>query len=259
MPESITCYLVDDEPLARLRMEQLLSGFPDIEIKGQYGNGTACIEATLAESPDLIFLDIGLPDHNGLEVVSELAAEMEALPAIVFATAFNEHAITAFELNALDYLLKPITLERLTTTIERVRQVIRTNASGEEDQKLRQWMTEQAKEQSHDFLNKIEIKERGSTSFIPIESIYLFQADGNYIEVHTAERASLLRMTMAKLEKLLNPDHFVRVSRSAIVPIKRVASIDKKGRHDSWVSLDTGERIGASRNLDKLEERVREL
>ena len=230
MSKPITCFLVDDEPLARLRMTQLLTSFPEIEIVGEFGNGTSCIEATLQEAPALLFLDIGLPDHNGLEVVSELASEMTTLPAIVFATAFNEHAVSAFELNALDYLLKPVALDRLRKTIERVRSVIGENSVASEDRKIREWMAVERKARANEFLSRIEIRERGSLRIIPLEEISLFEADGNYIEIHATERDDLLRMTMARLESQLDPEFFLRISRSAIVPIHRVVNTNRISR-----------------------------
>ncbi|MEM7014255.1 MAG: LytTR family DNA-binding domain-containing protein, partial [Verrucomicrobiota bacterium] len=249
----------DDEPLARQRMAYLLARFSDFEVAGEFGNGTDCIDATLKNCPDLIFLDIGLPDHNGLEVVSELAAEMEDLPLIVFATAYDEHAVKAFELNALDYLLKPVSADRFAKTLERVRNAIATQSRSAEAEKIRNWMASEKTRSDAKYLSRIEIKDRAGTTFVPIEEIHLLQADGNYIEVHAGQRVSLMRMTMAKLEPQLSPDQFIRVSRSAIVAVSRVTSIEKGGRHDSWVNLDTGDRVGASRNLDELQERVRSL
>lgn len=258
--DRIRTFLVDDEPLARQRMKHLLANYSDLEIVGEFGNGSDCIEATLQDRPDLIFLDIGLPDHNGLEVVSELAAELDSLPSIVFATAYDEHAIAAFELNALDYLLKPVSTERLAKTMDRVRQTVGSQSSAtSEDQRLRTWLDSQPKPDATNYLSSVEVKERGTTTFIPVAEIHLFQADGNYIEIHTPRGTSLLRMTMAKLESQLAPQHFIRVSRSAIVAIGAVVSIEKKQRHEFWVNLKTGDRVGASRNLDQLEERIRNL
>ncbi|MEM1293935.1 MAG: LytTR family DNA-binding domain-containing protein [Verrucomicrobiota bacterium] len=257
--DKIQCFLVDDEPLARQRMKHLLSKFSDIDVIDEFGNGADCIEATLKDCPDLIFLDIGLPDYNGLEVVSELVVELEHLPMIVFATAYDEHALAAFELNALDYLLKPISMDRLSTTVERIRDTIASQSRPAEEEKLRKWMSSQSRQDDAEYLKRVEIKERGGTIFVPVEEVHLFQADGNYIEVHAKQGVSLLRMTMAKLESQLAPDQFVRVSRSGIVAAARVKSIEKRGRHDSWVNLDTGDRVGATRNLDSLGETIKKL
>ncbi|MDF1851750.1 MAG: LytTR family DNA-binding domain-containing protein [Verrucomicrobiales bacterium] len=257
--KTIRTFLVDDEPLARDRMRQLLQGEADLEIVGEYGNGTDCIEAALESPPDLIFLDIGLPDHNGLEVVSELAGEMESLPLVVFATAYDEHAIAAFELNALDYLLKPISRDRLTLTLERVRSAFANQDRSEEDQKLRSWIDSEGKAGGKSYLSRIEIRERQETHFVPLDQVHFFQSDKNYIETHTAERVYLSRMTMARLEPQLDPECFVRISRSVMVSVSHVASIEKKRRNEYWVRLDTGERVGASRNLDLLEKKLAEL
>ncbi|MEO0448187.1 MAG: LytTR family DNA-binding domain-containing protein, partial [Verrucomicrobiota bacterium] len=255
MSESgIRCFVVDDEPLARLRMRQLLEHFSEVSIVGEYESGTDCIEATLEDPPDLIFLDIGLPDHNGLEVVSELGAELDQLPFIVFATAYDEHAIKAFDLNALDYLLKPVQVDRLSRTIERVHDSrARTPASSlsSEEERLRAWMASEGGlgHGSENSIRKLEIREKGTVFFVPVDEVHLFQADGNYIEVRTGNRVHLIRMTMAKLEAQLDAEGFVRVSRSAIVGVRHVLSIEKRQRHDFWVHLDTGDRVGASRNL----------
>ncbi|MEM9017105.1 MAG: response regulator transcription factor [Verrucomicrobiota bacterium] len=256
---NIRTFIVDDEPLARQRMLLLLEGVPDIDIVGEFGNGHDTIEAVLADPPDLVFLDIQLPDHDGIEVVSELAAEMKELPLIVFATAYNEHAIAAFEVNALDYLLKPISRDRLLQSIERVRSVLSTRTRGEEEERLRGWIDSKQEEQRNDAssrLTRIELKERGDIEFIPVSEVEYFQADGNYIEIHLPTRTPLLRSTLAKLEATLDPDLFVRVSRSVVVPVSQVAAIEKEGRNDVWIRLQSGERLGASRNLEKLRELV---
>jgi two-component system LytT family response regulator len=258
-PPGIRTFVVDDEPLARERMKHLLSTFSEIEIEGEFGNGGDCIEPTISDSPDLIFLDIGLPDYTGLEVVSELAGELDSLPLIVFATAYDQHAISAFELNALDYLLKPVSPDRLALTIDRIRSTLASQEAPPEEARLREWLSEEMAPIPKNLPARIEIRDRGNTSFVPVREIQYFQADGNYIEVHAGERAPLIRMTMAKLETQLNPDQFVRVSRSAIVAVTRVTSIEKKGRHEFWVHLDTGDRIAASRNLESLEQAIMKL
>lgn len=257
--ETIRTFLVDDEPLARDRMRQLLKGEADIEVVGEFGNGMDCIDATFESAPDLVFLDIGLPDHHGLEVVSELAKEMETLPLIVFATAYDEHAISAFELNALDYLLKPINRERLSLTLERVRATVSQQAEKQENDKLRTWIDTESEKKATQVLSRLEIRDRNETSFVPTDQIFLIQSDRNYLETHTAERVYLSRMTLARLEPQLDPDRFVRISRSAIVSVAHVISIEKKGRNDSWVVLESGDRVGASRNLGLLEKKVAEL
>lgn len=254
----IRTFIVDDEPLARQRMHLLLDGIDDLEIIGEFGNGLDTIEAVLADCPDLIFLDIQLPDHDGLEVVSELAAEMDHLPLIVFATAYNEHAIAAFDVNAIDYLLKPIVLDRLRQSVDRVRKVIASRTRPGEEERLRGWIDLEKKERkadSGDFLYRIELKDRGSIEFISIDDVQFFQADGNYIEVHLSNRTPLLRQTLAKLESQLDPAQFVRISRSVIVPISQVAAIEKQSRNDILVRLHSGDQLAASRNLDELREK----
>ena len=257
----IQCFIVDDEPLARQRLELLLSSFSDLEIVGEFATGSECIEATLKRCPDVIFLDIGLPDQSGMEVVSELLGEMGKLPAVVFATAYDEHAIEAFELNALDYLSKPVTQARLSKTVKRLREMVlhqeEPNEALEHDRKLRELVEGEGRRRQPEYLTRMEIKNRSEIVFVPVEKIRLFQADGNYLEVHTEDTMHLLRMTMARLERELDPENFVRVSRSAMVSVRRIASIEKRGRHDSWVKLETGEKVAATRNLDTLEERLR--
>ncbi len=255
MSEIIRTFLVDDEPLARQRMQHLLSSYTDLEIVGEFGNGTDCIDATLQNPPDLIFLDIGLPDHTGLEVVSELVGEMQQLPLIVFATAYNEHAISAFELNALDYLLKPVSPDRIALTVDRVRNSLAARRRNEEDKKLRDWVESGTGDKSG-FPSQIEICDGSETHFVPVDSIFLFQADRNYLEVHTAGKVYLWRMTMARLEGLLDPEFFLRVSRSAIVAIQQVSSLEKKGRNN-WANTESGNQIAVTRNLETLLEKMR--
>jgi two-component system LytT family response regulator len=208
----IHAVVADDEVLARQKLRQLLRDEPEIEIVGESTTAAETIELVRAASPELLFLDIRMPDMDGFDVVGTLSdLKGIPLPRIIFTTAYDQYAVRAFEVNAVDYLLKPFTQERLMTALQRVRE------------------QSQAKQQDRNstngagsaavgiYTNRIVFKSRGRILFLPVSDIRWIGAEGNYVRLCTAAENHVLRETMAHLENRLDPRGFLRVHRSFIV------------------------------------------
>ncbi len=253
----IRILIVDDEPLARERIRIMLSSLEEVEVIGETETGTGAVDSITKEKPDLVLLDINLPDLDGFEVISELAAESVDLPLLIFQTAYDQHAIRAFEVNAIDYLLKPFSRQRLKIAIEKAKALLGKRDEIESKAKVINWLADERERRSEEvteYLRRVEIRDRGEIFYVPVEEVEYFQADGNYIEVHTGERLHLWRQTLGKLEGKLDPKKFIRISRSAIIPIEKVASIETPVRGEVWVNLLSKGRLALSRNLPELQD-----
>jgi two-component system, LytTR family, response regulator len=209
--------IVDDEPLARRRLRRLLSQHPGVEIIGECADGAAALQAVQEFSPDLLLLDIQMPGIDGFGVAEGLPPG--PLPVVVFVTAFDEHAIHAFEACALDYLLKPVSAARLAKTITRVRQHLSV---------LRAEPSVQPAATSAPADSRLLVRSGQRTSFISPEEIDWIEAEGNYAILHVGGRNHLLRATMSALEAKL-PLTFLRASRFAILNLRRVKEIQSAG------------------------------
>lgn len=254
--------LVDDEPLARERLRLFLSSIDDVELIGECSSGTEAVDSITKESPDLVFLDIHLPDLDGFEILSELVAESIPLPLVIFQTAFDQHAISAFEVNAVDYLLKPYSRERLCRAVEKARSYLERSNPEDAAPKVESWLADERERRAGEnieYLKRIEIRDRGEVHYVPLKEVDYFQADRNYIEVHTGAHVYLWRQTLAKLERMLDSSKFVRISRSTVVPVDRVVSIETPARGETWVNLRSESRLALSRNLSELQELLKLL
>ncbi len=254
----IRALIVDDEPLARRGIRQQLKCAADVEIVNEAGNGADALAAIEKYHPDLVFLDIQMPLLDGFSVVEKIA--VSDLPEIIFVTAFDEYAIKAFEINALDYLLKPIDPERFQKTLERVRERIKTEQTGDLDRKLSALLQslESAKSNAERpaFLERIVIKEQGRIVFLDVNEINWIGSEGNYVKLHTKTKTYLLRETMDNLESKLNPQNFLRLRRSTIVRIAEIKELQPLFKSEFVVVLKDGTNLSSSRryrqNLDAL-------
>jgi len=238
----IHAVIADDEVLARQKLRQLLRDENDIEIVGESATSLETIELVRAAHPELVFLDIQMPGMDGFDVVGALAGESETpAPRIIFTTAFDQYAVRAFEVNAVDYLLKPFTRERLHTAIQRVRE------------------QSAAQQQSPGpgsgpapalnlYTNRIVFKSRGRMLFLAVSDIRWIGAEGNYVRLCTATETHLLRETMAHLQDRLDPRGFLRVHRSFIVNLKYVKEVRREANGDSVVILDNGQKVAMGRS-----------
>ncbi len=238
----IHAVVADDEVLARQKLRQLLRDDHDIEIVGESATALETIELVKAANPELLFLDIRMPGMDGFDVVHALTNQADApLPRIIFTTAYDQYALRAFEVNAVDYLLKPFTLERLRAAIERVREQSQAkqpgSGAGNGNGKGVNFYT-----------NRIVFKSRGRILFMPVSDIRWIGAEGNYVRLSTATETHLLRETMAHLEERLDPRGFLRVHRSFIVNLKYVKEVRRETNGDSVVIMDSGHKVALGRS-----------
>lgn len=235
----IRVVIADDEVLARQKLRQLLRDEQDVEIVGECATANETISLVRAANPDLLFLDIRMPDMDGFDVLGALSSEPPAsLPQIVFTTAYDQYAVRAFEFNAVDYLLKPFTQDRLSDSVERVRARLADVAQGGGARDA---------EAAGAYKTRIVFKSRGRILFLPVEDIRWIGAEENYVRISTANESHLLRETMARLESTLDPELFLRVHRSAIVNLRYVKEVKNENEGESIVVLTSGEKIAMSR------------
>lgn len=236
----IRVVIADDEVLARQKLRQLLRNEQDIDIVGECATAGETIELVRAADPDLLFLDIRMPDMDGFDVLGALTNEKPAtIPQIVFTTAYDQYAVRAFEYNAIDYLLKPFTQERLSTSILRVRARL-----ADSDQNVNGRVTDS---NGAAYKTRIVFKSRGRILFLPVEDIRWIGAEENYVRISTGNESHLLRETMARIETTLDPEVFLRVHRSSIVNMHYVKEVKSDTEGESVVVLTSGEKIAMSR------------
>ncbi|ABC64624.1 LytR/AlgR family response regulator transcription factor [Erythrobacter litoralis] len=254
---TIRTILVDDEKLAIQGLQLRLEPFEDVEIIGTCSNGREAIRKIKTEKPDLVFLDIQMPGFDGFSVVKGIM-EIEP-PLIVFVTAFQEHAIRAFEANAVNYLMKPVDEEKLADTIERVRQRLAEKKSADEAEKLKNVLTEVAPEAAEEFSEGegetserfeklINVKDRGQIFRVEVESIEYIEAAGDYMCIYTGDNSLILRETMKDLEKRLDPRKFQRVHRSTIINLDQVRQVKPHTNGECFLLLDSGAEVKVSRS-----------
>ena len=238
----IRTLIIDDVQLARERLKRCLAGEPEVQIVGECDNGTNAVASIRELSPDLIFLDVQMPALDGFGVLEALKGER--VPAVVFVTAYNEYAIQAFDVNALDYLLKPVDCARLSKAVARAKSQLAQPAD-DLDSRFRA-MLEDIKAGSK-FLKRLTIKLTGHTILLPTDEIDWIEGYGNYLKVHAGRESHLIRGTMQSLESKLDPETFVRVHRSAIVNIEKIKEIYPRSNGDQDLVLQSGEQLMLSR------------
>jgi two-component system LytT family response regulator len=241
----IRTVIVDDEPLARERLRKLLAAEPDLEIVAECGDGAEAVEVIDRETPDLVFLDIQMPELDGFGVVEHMSPARP--PEVVFVTAFNQHAVRAFEVHALDYLLKPFDRERLQRCLARARTRLQQARSGELNQKLTALLAEMRPAETKT-ADRLAIKTGGKVVFVKTSDIDWIEAADNYVNLHVGADSHLLRETMTAIEARLDPKHFLRVSRSAIVNVDRIKELQPMFHGDYTIILRNGAKLGLSRN-----------
>ncbi len=242
----IRTLIVDDEKLARGRLVQLLAAEPDLEVVGECASGREAVAAVREKSPDLMFLDIQMPELDGFGVLSELKGER--MPAIVFVTAFDKFAVKAFEVYALDYLLKPFDKARFQTALQRARQHFTKEYQKDLATKLAA-LTEdvQALKAGRSAGERLAVKSDGRVLLVKLSDIDWVEAADNYVSLHIGAETHLLRETMANMERRLPTDQFVRISRSAMVNAERVKELEPLFHGDHSVLLRDGTRLTLSR------------
>lgn len=239
--------LVDDEPLGRDRLRDLLVAEPDIEVVGECGDGPSTVAAVRKLKPDLLFLDIQMPGMDGFDVLQALGTKK--LPAVVFVTAYDEHALRAFDARALDYLLKPASRARLRQALERVRAQLSSTLGGGPDSLLRDLLASRPR--------RIAVRAGERIIYVSIEEIDWVEAAGNYVVLHAGPQNHIIRETLGALENELPSDVFFRLNRSAIVNLRRVKEIQAVASGEHAAILLSGQRLTITRSLRQVEERIR--
>lgn len=235
----IKVIIIDDEPLARTLLSEYLMKFKDIEIIQECGNGFDGVKAIMQHKPDLIFLDIQMPKINGFEMLELL----EYLPEVIFTTAFDEYALKAFETNAIDYLLKPFSQERLEKAIKKF---IDNNNKQENKENTLKLIDEVSSSPSQN--QRVVVRIGGKIKIIPIQEIIYLEADDDYVKVHTHEGFFLKNKTMAFFEKVLDSNQFVRVHRSFIIQISLITKIEPYEKDGHIAVLKSGQKIPVSKS-----------
>jgi two-component system LytT family response regulator len=245
----IRVLVVDDEPLARQRLEDLLRSLP-AEIVGTADTGDAAVDAIRRLSPDLVFLDVQMPGRTGIEVVREIGPER--MPATIFVTAYDQFALKAFDLAALDYLVKPFDDERFEQSFERARKLIElrdvSRLSAQLVNLLKSTDTGGSPAAPKPFLERIAVEMRGQVRVVPVSEIDYITASGQYAELHVGEKTHVIRERMSTLEERLDPAAFFRIHRSAIVRLDRVETLLRDPGGDYAVRLRGGTQLSVSRN-----------
>jgi len=252
-PSRMRALIADDEPLARERLRMLLAAEDWLEVVGECVDGVSAVAAIQKHRPDLVFLDVQMPGATGFEVIEAIGADK--MPFVVFVTAFDHYAIKAFDVHAVDYLLKPFDRDRFTQALARARQQLEQRSGGELERRLLE-LVQDLKPQQHK-LERFVIKSGGRVFFVRAEEIDWIEAAGNYVKLHVGTEAHLFRETMNALEARLNPDIFYRIHRSHIVNIERVRELQPWFNGEYVVFLKDGTRLTLSRGYrEKLQEKM---
>ena len=261
----IKTIIVDDESLARRGLKLRLEAFDDVDIITECSNGREALEAVEEHNPDLVFLDIQMPGLDGFDVVKKLQGD--EMPMVVFVTAFEQYAIEAFEVHAVDYVLKPIDDKRLSLAIERVREHLAQNESENQKKRLMDLisnitghspakindMLESGDVSANAYPEKIAIKDRGETTLVLARDITWIEAAGDYMCIHANDEVHVLRSTMKDLVKKLSPNDFQRVHRSTIVNINQIEKVCSHINGEYFLILKGGARLKMSRSYrDKI-------
>ena len=272
MTKTFTTLIVDDEPLARKGLAIRLRDHQDIDVIAQCANGREAIEAVRAHQPDLMFLDIQMPGTSGFEVVQELLAQQFTVPMIVFVTAFDQYALKAFEVHALDYLMKPVDEQRLAQTMDKVRQTFQSQEDSQHKSQLIQLVSDVTGSDSNKILAELDsdespniqsysdvlaIKDGNELTRVPVKDIIWIDAAGDYMCVHTQEKTHILRKTMKQLEESLDNRYFVRSHRSTIVNRHYIDKFCSQLNGEYYLVMSNGKELKVSRSYkDKVKQAV---
>ncbi len=239
--------VADDEPLARERLNRLIAADPDLEILQECRNGAEVLQTLLSREVDLLLLDIHMPGLNGFDVVKEMGDRK--LPMIVFVTAHDSYAIKAFEIHAVDYLLKPVEPDRFQDAIKRVKDRAHMQAALATEEKFASVLTtleSLAATPDPAYTARFVVHSGSKDLFVSVSEMAWIEAADYYVCLHVADKKHLLRESIKKLETQLDPKKFIRIHRSAIVNIDCIREIHREGRSEGWVLLSNGDRVRMS-------------
>ena len=258
-PEKLKAIIVDDEELACKGLKMRLDAIPEVEVAAVCGNGKAGLAAIVEHEPDLVFLDIQMPEMTGFDMIREIQGDL--MPLIIFVTAYDAYAIDAFKVHAVDYLLKPVEAERLQEAVTRALQQKQQSQAANEKQRLLEMLVSltgksesaigellDSPEDLSPQANRLAIKDGSSTTFVPIKDIDWIDAAGDYMCIHASGQTHIMRTTMKDLEARLDPGIFQRVHRSTIVNLQRVEKVSSHINGEFHLTLSCGSSLKMSRS-----------
>ena len=240
----IRALVVDDEPLARAMIREMLESDSEVEIVAECANGRDAVEVIKSAAPDIVFLDIQMPEIGGFEVLESL--EPHAHPYVIFVTAYDQYAVRAFEVHALDYLLKPFDRERFEGAWQRAKSQIKLDRTSRRDHDIIALLEEL--KAGPRFLERLVIKNGGRVFFLHVQDVHCIEAEGNYVRVYDNQKGYLLRETISSLEEQLDPKQFLRIHRSAIVKIDRIKEMQPWFHGEYRIIMENGKQLALSRN-----------
>jgi two-component system LytT family response regulator len=249
---NIRALIVDDEPLARQRLRLLLGEEPDIEIIGESADGFEAVAQIQAAKPDLLFLDVQMPEMDGFEVLRRLPRAL--LPVVIFTTAYDQHALRAFDVNALDYLLKPFKPARFKEAVQRARDLIVNKQTGVTARGLLALLAQTPPPAGQ--LTRLAVKTPGRVTFVELDQVQAIEAAGKYAVVHVGNEHHVLRETMSSLESNLPAHRFLRISRSVIVNIDQVRELQPMFKGENLVVLKNGKRYPTTRSIREIQQKL---
>lgn len=240
----IRALVVDDEPLARELIREMLATDAEVEVVGECANGREAIAAIKASPPDIVFLDVQMPELGGFDVLESF--DPTTTPYVIFVTAYDQYAVRAFEVHALDYLLKPFDRERFEVAWQRAKAQIKLDRTSRRDQDIIALLEEL--KAGPRYLERLVIKNGGRVFFLHVQDIYCIEAEGNYVRVYDNQKGYLLRETISSLEEQLDPKQFLRIHRSAIVKLDRIKEMQPWFHGEYRIIMENGKQLALSRN-----------
>jgi two-component system, LytTR family, response regulator len=244
----IRAVIVDDEPLGRTVIREMLRGEAEIELVGEAANGHEALELLSQTQPELLFLDVQMPEVDGFDVL----AALDALPLVIFVTAYDQYAVRAFEVHALDYLLKPFDRERFAKAVQRAKEQLKLAQHSAVNERILALL--EAQRAKPPYLERLVIKHQGRVFFLKTAEIDWVEAEGNYVKLHVKQAAYLLRETLSHLEAQLDPQRFARIHRSQLVNLDRIRELQPWSHGEYHVLLHNGTQLTLSRSCrDRLQ------
>ena len=256
MPSApVRTVIVDDEPLARDKLRAFLARHPEFELVGEAGDGMTAVGLIDELQPDLVLLDIQMPELDGFEVLA--AVEHEPLPYVIFVTAYDHYAVQAFEVGAIDYLLKPVAPDRFDQALDRARQQLGRGTGLDLADRLARALEQVAPTRPR--VERFLVKDQGRSRFVAAQEVEWIEAAGNYLKLHTPGAVHLVRATMKEIESRLDPARFARVHRTAIVNVDRIQYLEPWSHGDQLLVMKSGAKLMLSRRYrDRLPETLAE-